>query len=402
MAIFILAPDPDGNCCGCVGRTSPCDPCTPSECECYLVLPYGAFIDLYGAEFSDYSTANAVLEAFVADCYAAWLPLGFTSSELSATTTVDDIEIYLSITGLINTVNSKTMYAYVPVTTAADDLVIQWTSTIGNKVSFEMNIVVRSCTGTVIDSTSSTDASGNFTVPVSAGTYVVEITSPAETSVNGSSYVLDIIVSSGSFVPIPVVGEYDDSGTTRVLEVCPKMFLPILTESTGNWYADEAAAQDAIDDNTAECIAYSNIRVNFPNFTFTPSFSSNLQYDWEYTNPAGLTSVDGTSSLNLEDGSTLTLTWSASGPTESSASFDIYDYNGVSVFSQSSTSSPITSSALPYSGRYIVAVSIAYQDGPSFISSASSTISSSSTVSVNQIQALYDVGLDCPAYLDCV
>src|SRR6266487_7043277 len=47
MANYLLQADPDGNCCDCPDRTSPCDACTPSSpCPC-CTLRYTATVRVY-------------------------------------------------------------------------------------------------------------------------------------------------------------------------------------------------------------------------------------------------------------------------------------------------------------------------------------------------------------------
>jgi hypothetical protein len=371
-----------------------------------LILPYGKFIDLYGAEFSDYATAQVVLDTFVADCYAAWLPVGFDSTELSATTTVNSSEIYFSVSGLVDTINSKTMYIYMPVTTAGGNLTIQWTSTIQNTVSFSIDIVVRSCDGTVIDSTSSEDVSGTFVSSVSAGIYVVEFSSPVDVSVDNSNYLLDTIVSSSSFVPNPVLAEYDDSGTTRRLEACPKMLLPPDTEDTGDWYTDESEAQDSIDENVVSCIAY------FVPLGFGASYTSRTASGG--SSPSFSADVSGDSSpevwfsCNATKGQTITVDLSASyTPPEgvdigTSIGVAIFDYEGnvLGDFNDFDTTTSLTGSfqlIAPYSGRYVFNCSSFFLESEE----GAADFSVSGVDSTNQVQALYDVGLDCPARLNC-
>ncbi len=99
-------------------------------------------------------------------------------------------------------------------------------------------------------------------------------------------------------------------------------------------------------------------------------------------------------SLNLTAGDTITIA-----TTSPSILFRLSDYTGATVEEDfSGASSSIVTSAVPYTGRYILAVG-AFD--PSSDTTWQITVTPSSTYSLNPIQALYDGGLTCPARLDC-
>jgi hypothetical protein len=56
---------------------------------------------------------------------------------------------------------------------------------------------------------------------------------------------------------------------------------------------------------------------------------------------------------------------------------------------------------LPYTGRFIVRIVSGPTDEDSESNSVSLDVSSSGAMSALEIQALYDVGLTCPARLNC-
>lgn len=57
MAIFLLGPDPNGNCCDCNGRTSPCDSC------CEFIVPYQNTWNPGSVDPDDYDPAPSLAAA---------------------------------------------------------------------------------------------------------------------------------------------------------------------------------------------------------------------------------------------------------------------------------------------------------------------------------------------------
>lgn len=67
MAIWLLGPDPNGQCCGCEGKTSPCDSCSVDCCSTYLSWHFG-----------DFAEAKSYVETSIGGCY--FFPSQITSS----------------------------------------------------------------------------------------------------------------------------------------------------------------------------------------------------------------------------------------------------------------------------------------------------------------------------------
>jgi hypothetical protein len=388
--------------------TASCLPCCAepvAECECEMPLPYGDFITAFGDVFSNYATAEAVIGAFTADCYLAWSPLGFTLSDLTASCdTSTPNQVVDLVTGVENTVNGKTLFLYNCIACAAGTLVVDWDIAIANSDALTIDITIRDCAGNVVDNYySDTDPSGstNITIPA-AGIYFVEITSSSSVTVDGSSFSTEITVSNASgLVANPVVALWNDSGTTRKLWACPKLYLPPLTESTGNWYADCAAAATVLTDplQVSNCVGFlDDISVVPGSFTATDGGTSLTLAQSSLPSPPA-SNMWG--SVNLEAGETLTISISGNGGALDSSTADIYDYTGTLVESIAAGSETLVSSALPYTGRYTVMVRITLTPPGSPPTSVSAVLTSSGVLSVNEIQALYDVGLDCPARLNC-
>lgn len=202
------------------------------------------------------------------------------------------------------------------------------------------------------------------------------------------------VLSATTLTVNPVIALWDDSGTTRQLEACPKMLLPPLTESTGDWYADCASAATVMADplQVGNCLGYATGGPGMSSFGVVDGGTSVI------ISVGGSMGVGTWVSVNLEAGKTLTVTGAAtSGVVTITA--EIYDYNGTLLESSGiAVSSPWTSSALPYIGRYIIFCVV-----QSTVAGAdtTNTLTSSGTISANPIQSLYDVGLTCPARLNC-
>ena len=264
-----------------------------------------------------------------------------------------------------------------------------------------------SCDGTLLEQQSATgddSDSGTFNFTVSLdGEYIIKIeTTGSDNSTNLTSDAT--ATSTEIFTVNPVIALWDDSGTTRSLWACPKLLLPPLTESTGTWYADCAAADAAISAQASNCVGFMET-TPFTAFVATDGGTS-LTLVLTGTGDSGsgpendLTAWGG---FNAEAGETISITFSSVGGFSTTYYAEIYDDLGVSVESFSAMSgSPFVSSALPYTGRYSIRVRFNTLLAPSPATIvATFTITSSGTMSVNEIQALYDVGLDCPARLDC-
>jgi hypothetical protein len=252
------------------------------------------------------------------------------------------------------------------------------------------------CLGAEVDSgVDTTNFTGTWTVSIPAdGVYVLELgflghpdgTAVTSTVTNSSD---DTMTAN------PIIALWDDSGTTRQLWACPKLLLPPLTESTGDWYADETEAQAAIDDYTSNCVGYIESLTNITTFTATDGGTS--------LTLAAVLTVGATSApamwggVNAVGGQTITITATAGTGTPSLSAF-IYDDTGTLVEASGSVASPWVSSALPYTGRYTIKVTTSSTLATVALAAA---ITSSGALSVNQVQARYDIGLECSANLDC-
>lgn len=369
------------------GDCSAC--CGGGACECALVIP--TFLSPY----SSYSAAATAISDGVGSCLVYYIYYVFVppnsltadnsvANELSISIDVDDVAvIFASIT-----------------VGAATTLTIPFSQTIiTDPVNETFGALLYSCDdgGTEIDSDLVSGATGTATLNIpAAGTYYVQVRFEVESAspplnINGTC----TIESSTDCVFNPVIAKWDDGGTTRNLWACPKLLLPPLTEDTGTWYADATAAADAITNLTSNCVGCIESLTNVSSFTATDGGTS---LDLANTLTAGaMTSPRMWGGLNVEDTKTLTVTATVGAGT-ASLNANIYDDTGTLVEASGTVSSPWTSAAVGYTGRYTVSVAVTSSSNTTSMSAA---ITSSGTISVNPAQALYDIGLTCPARLDC-
>lgn len=386
MALFILQPDSGGNCCDCNGRLEPCDSCGEGGCECALLLP--PFV----APYIDYATASGVITdpLLVADCIA--------HNEVS----LSMISFSASFNGTTFTVSgawssSVSSFGYVWVSIAAK---ASATITVSANAGSSFDGVIYDCNGTTVETLGPAATPITSAALPAAGVYYLRLL-PNSPPMGGGPFTACTITvtSSDTFTVNPVIAQWDDAGTTRKLWACPKMLLPPLTESTGEWYASQAVAQSEISTMTSNCVGYFTGATSMSAFS---SVSSGTSVSISAT--TGVFNINSGFiylSVNATAGSTISFLFSVSSGT-ALGQLVVYDDTGGGIYTSSvTTSSPITSSTLPYAGRYIIKLFISRTTGGVPIGTVySGTVSGFD--SVNLIQALYDVGLQCAARLNCV
>lgn len=393
MAIFILAPDPDGNCCGCEGRTSPCDTCGEPPVEaCALSLP---LCTPFSPQFSTLAEAEAEIANYVASCFAyigaarpsRSTPTSFVAQILSSTrVTVDaamngalDFETCINVSVVAGTTLAIDFSGAVTTSPSAPNAAARLYD-------------AESCSLVDNDFVSGTSGTLSVIAP-SSGSYYLVLLFGSPGSLPYSVAISYDINSDATMVINPVIANYD-SGQ---IEACPKMLLPPLTESTGDSYEDCASAA-AANANTSNCIGYPLVASPLGNTqTLDASFSgSTLTMEVSADVELFVLESDKWASINGEDGETVTFT--VSGTDAGLHYARIYDYAGALVWSGEILigATTVTSDPLPYTGRYIILISPTADDN-----TVTTTITSSGTLSVNQIQSLYDVGLTCLGRLNC-
>lgn len=386
-------------------RPAGCLPCCGPNvpvvtCDCALYLPIAP-----GSPYADYATANNVISnALEVSCFA-YFYRSFGNVTATSTTVGPN---YLLMGETFGSNSEAGMYSSLSLnagTLSCDFVGTKVGGALGDTPS--VSLVLYDCQGNTIDSDVLADtASGTLSVTVpSSNTYIALVFWGACVGVPCGWTAANANVYAADLVPNPVIALWDDSGTTRQLEACPKMLLPPLTESTGTWYADETAAQDAIDDQTSNCVGYieEDHSGMFGAFTATDGGTS-LELDGTGDGAPSPT-LNMWGSINVDSGDVVTATFiDGMGPDPGSVSteFLLYDYEGSLLETIGPGASPLAFSAVPYTGRYIVRSSSVASGVGVLYASCDVTFTSSGTLSVNPIQALWDSGLSCPSRLNCV
>jgi len=354
--------------------------------------------------FPDYATAAAFIAASVSDCDTIYsfpgadLPGTFTSS-FDGTTYTAAGEANASF----EAAEHLTVSILIAVSMASGDVLsLAFTNTGDGDTSETLAQLVDCATGDILDSDTSASGSGTLTLTApDDGIYYVRMNGSQDFGGSNFPENTDVtwsVTSSAVWILLPVIALWDDSGTTRSLWACPKLLLPPLTELTGDWYASCADAASVISAQVSDCVGYFEIGTHLASF----SASGGSSFSVNETFSAGYIGGDGTQAwggVNGVAGDSLILTWSATSSGSVQVIFEIYDDTGTLIDTQSGTSSPLTSIALPYTGRYTVQFTII--DADTDVSDATFMVSSSGTMSTNPIQARWDDGLTCASTLDC-
>lgn len=370
----------------------PCCTTAPGECACALLIPP------FGSPYADYATAETAISDFVADCVG--YAIGTGAAPLDSFSVDTSVENVVTLDGNL-TATGATIEMYVNISVDEGETVtIDWNNSFtydGEEQEPHFQWFAYNCAGDLVDSGEFFTASGtdSFTAPA-GGPFTIYMVIDDNIGDNTST-TASVDISSTVLVANPVIAQWDDSGTTRKLWACPKLLLPILTESTGTWYADCAAADTVLTGSgVSNCVGYTPGGPGVATFTATDGGTSLTLANT--ISPAGAGGTIMWGGINAVGGETLTVTATVGAGTASEEVF-IYDDEGNSVEDTGGpTSSPWTSSALPYTGRYTIKAVVTSDSSTTSLSAA---ITSSGTMSVNTIQARYDLGLPCPATLDC-
>jgi hypothetical protein len=381
---------------GCLPCCTP-TPAPPVECACALLIPP------FASPYADYATAEAAIASDVVSCLV-YSQITGSPTYSSYTATFDGTTLALDfVAALLGggwfSVSLKAG------STLSVPYSVTYSGTVDEFTQIDSSISVYLCDGTGFYSDSN-QVQGEGTL---SGTFSI-----LSDSVDQTYYIFVIANSSGDpgaetitasfdvtcddvFTVNPVIALWDDSGTTRQLEACPKMLIPVGTEVVGDWYADETAASDAITALTRGCCAYFDDGAGIVTFTAsgvnTDTLSFTADIDAGGFNSTGFVYA----SVMAEDGESITLAWTGGVDSPLPPELLVIDTTFTAVGSATGTS-PLVVSSLPYTGRYIVRMLIGNNVDSIHVSA---TLTSSGTMLVLPIQALYDVGLDCPSRLDC-
>jgi hypothetical protein len=251
------------------------------------------------------------------------------------------------------------------------------------------------------------DASGTLDPIPATGPYIITLLagigefpdgSTGEFAITASTITLSISTSNPAGI---WPGEiYGVMGTPpRTVEACPRLRLPPLTEATGVWYADEAAATAALADLVSNCAGYSD-RTDIAFGATDGGSSLTLAGQDDGIDP--LFTMWG--SVNVEPGETLSAAFTITNPhAAATARLRIYDAAGVLLETLTSTSATGTlTSAVLAGGRYTAEVQGGRTDGAATdMLTASFVLTATGTMTVNPVVALWDDGENCPRRKEC-
>ncbi len=377
---------------GCLPCCTPPAP-TPIACSCALILPPLL------TPYVDYNTAAGVITNYVASCQLYAIEGGGGTGQLDTYT----INVSANIAISLSSATLQRGLGWIGLSLKSGDTVtvaatVTTDGTNPARPAF-INATLYECDGTQSatdsDAGTETGVTGTLSLAVPAdGEYFLLFEGGGAGDATSFSY-SSTISFSDTYNVNPVIAQWDDGGTTRNLWACPKLLIPPLTEDTGTWYANSTAAASAITNQTSNCKGYIASTTNVATFTATDGGTSLTLAN---TLTAGATSSPIMwGGLNAVNAATITVTGTV-GTGTPSINVGIYDDAGVLVESSGVVASPWTSAALPYKGRYTVSIAVTSSANTTSMSGA---ITSSGTISVNTVQARYDVGLVCAALDDC-
>jgi len=427
MAIWLLGPDPDGNCCDCADRDSVCDPCTPEVCDCY----YTVALSYTFQQAREYMNDN-VYSCF---CYGIFDLVKTTFSIAPIASNQTTATFSLSETWGGN-------YKYLPPFSFDLNLIAGSTLTIPfslNNTSFgqasNLYVIIATLTGCDGGSqqASSELQSGSLVINITeTKTYTLTIvvgSNPDGAVVGDQPYVFSGTVTASADNDMTTNPFRIEYATGSTIEACPKHYIP----SFGNsYYANLTAAQAAIDTYVSNCVGFfvGGLYPYYVGFTLTPaSFSMNA-------NGTSLTYKNGKDGINSSPNASILYALIVSAATDAtfnysvegfdsplstsnrvSARVTLYDEDGTEISNQSNigayptdpADNPVNSGSFVFNistaGKYyfscavanvadIAAQSCEYIDG-------TYTISYSTAQEILDIQALYYGDLTCPDRLDC-
>lgn len=380
---------------------APCLPCctTPvTGCSCALLIP--PFAPVY----SDYATAAAAITDQTSNCIAYYTANHLGSFVAGFDGTLFNVSGNDPGGGL-----NQNVSIYASLSLLAGQIVsAAYTITTGDPFRPTAFTLLDCATGSQIDQSTDAASSGTLTVTAPSDSEYIIVLSAGSNPGTFGAFALDGIISNsggaGTWWVNPVIALWDDSGTTRSLWACPKLLLPPSTEASGDWYADCATANaDLTSTQVSNCVGFADPASApgaFTSFTATDGGSS-LTLDILYPGTTSATQAMY-GGVNAVAGQTLDFSFTS----DAGVPFfgiTIFDDEG-NVIESGGRTSPYSSAALPYTGRYTIlvqATDLTPFPGVPTLTTANFVITSSGTMSVNPVQARYDLGLVCAGTLNC-
>jgi hypothetical protein len=410
-----------------------CLPCcsAPRLCTVFCGLQIPPVDDPAAFPYPDYATAAAAIAAQVSNCIGyvrkiggglltSFVADGSVANELKFTTVGNpDNGAFCQATtwGSINLAAGSTLTINASAVGGLRGATTKLYACVGSEVSPP--------TVTLLDTQSG--ATQTFAI-ATAGEYFIECTVTSNVAGGGSDTMVADATCATILTVNPVIALWNDSGTTRELEACPKLRIPSPAFPGGSWYADHAAAVAAIASYTSNCLGYiENFDASFLPSTLTIAASHTSSYleligHEVYPIIAGFQprGFNLAAALNLVAGQTvnISLNFTSTAPDNPpyNVSYLIVDANtfvvvdsgnvGSGIF-QNGNSGNTTSAAMPYRGNFVIWIILNNNFNSSysqdFTGDFKLTPSGVGTISINPVQAKYATSplLGCPALLNC-
>jgi hypothetical protein len=402
----------------------PCCAAAPTGCSCALEIPP------FASPYADYATAETAIADQTSNCigYVVYTPAGDPDNVFTAAFDGTTLELDGTTDGNGALPGTRAIDTFADVSLLSGGVLSVAYAITTDGTDYEATIELLDCAdGTVLDSDTASTATGTLTVTAPAdGEYVLRIQNRAGVGAIDANYITatNDVTCDLTYWVNPVIAIWDDSGTTRSFWACPKFLLPPGTESSGDWYVDETEAQGVIDDFTNGCTAYTTATAaSYSAYSYSVTGTTSLSMSGSETSVIGLDPgvLNVLGCFNAVAGDDLTVAWTysstgddpAPSPGILSVGVFYYDESGTQQSVLDITENPDVDSdsgssstgALPFTGKYYVALYAQSRrildPWESETTAATVGITSDGDMSVNTIQALYDLSLSCPARLDC-
>lgn len=429
MAIFLLGPDPQGQCCDCANRMNPCDSCSPNDCVCMLNISNLPWI---GGIAPDFSSAKTVLTIYSSNGIGAGY--GLTSPRNISYRPANSLNITNSVLNTISaTCNTTDCYAnncYFSISVLSRTVLTirsdvnygPYQSNGSGAITKSLRYVATECsTGKTIlltrDGEMLLEAGGIYTLLVSAY-YDVPL---SINSIHVDYIQSTFTISAPILVVNPVVISFSTDVGQKTLEANPRLQIPSFGNST---FSSKTTAQSTIDTRTSNCIGY--FTTNVSPLEFSTSLAGNAysihakaENSAVFSQPAAagqiaiLANTAGTVNIDF---SIVATDFRPEGR-RVNALAAIADLDGIQLSSISrqgdAAASPIGpiptlngsfSLTIPYPGKFYITCS-SFTSGGDRLANGDITCDFTVTPSVVftpcEVEALYSVGANCGQSLEC-
>ena len=406
----------------------PCCAVTPTDCPCALLMPP------FGSPYADYATAETAIADQTSNCIGFIAPApGDTIQSFVVTGPVADAVTSTGVTR--NAGGGAAFDSYVSVSMKAGSvLTVDYdvsSTGVGGDGYAQADARLYKCDGTFIQSFEDDDnapISGSFVFDPLAedGEYILwyyaegqSFMSPTSSDVTGEF----VATSDDTMVVSPVIALWDDSGTTRRIEACPRNIDPPCSSFSSLAAAEAELASGNVVDCLGILAAESGVTINSASVSSGPP----AVFNFDISNTGASSIANPTLSVQLDAGETVVVSYNLVTNGLSGGGGAIFaeflDIDCVQLDSSSfvlwgsPVVSPLTGTLVtftaPYKGRFIIRCFVQSADSPAsgtWDLSGSVTLTPSASMDVYPVAVAYlicsgsfpDITcLTCPALLDC-